>query len=421
MSDSNGVFVHLFRNKEVWKQSEGMLETTKGKFEAEEEYRKRLAAEAGLTEDGVKMSFNSQIDAKLFYPELGSDSSEYIAWWFGWREKDCVNSSAGELQEIERILEIPTEVIEEKALFKKYRIFENGKWDTFTYKDGKNTHRYRLMYGSRGNRRYLVAYWGEKKYYDGIQQKLAELEVKKRVELEAEKRKALEKEEDPLTAKDQKVSKIAAFAGVVTIIILGIVILCGSLPEKKKNTASTQPRALEPLSPYECDLLHKCSISLYCAYGYQVFGKVIQKCDRHGEHFILDCRSKIGKLDKVSVARETFDNFKIGEIIQEKKKENVKEKKQVDHEVVSPIDEKKKNLENCTLGAIDFLSVYSLPKGVISEKATWEPRSCPRHQEHFLIWIENKELRQYYWGAVDRLTFDKINVGDKVPFKKPEY
>jgi hypothetical protein len=163
----------LFRDKEAWNQHEASLASAKEKFEAEEEYRKKLAVEVGLEEGEVERSFNHHIDAKLFYPEFDRDSPEYPIWRNGCTEQESIDITEENLKKANRTCGWPTEVLEELALFQKYNIFET--WGGFYSRGGAEEYRSRFLYGIRGRNRYFVAWWGEKEVYDQIQEKLREL------------------------------------------------------------------------------------------------------------------------------------------------------------------------------------------------------------------------------------------------------
>lgn len=332
MSEANGVFVHLFRNKEAWKQNEGLLETAKGKFEAEQEYRKKLAVEAGLKEDRVAVNFNNHVDAKLFYPEFDCESPEFEAW-LGGKEKNLVDSSKENQEISDRNLGWPTEVMEELSLYQKHRIFD--KHCIFSNQDSNSKFVSRLLFGGRGNKRYLIAWWGEKKYYDQIQEKLAELQ-KSKAEAEAAKLKEeqakAEKEENPETGKEN--SKFLSIAKTfVSAIIIGL-----------------------------------------CAF---IIGSIVLG------------KNSVSRVSEVAIYSNSNRHDGIGET-------------------------------NCSCAVCNLEmadSVYELPVGTVLTKSGDLTPSCAKCAGNFyVVFYEGR-----HWIRVTKSVFDKLKVGDKIPFKRPEY
>lgn len=418
MAEANGVFVKIFRDKGAWKQNEGLLETVKGKFEAEGEYRKKLAVEAGLTEEQAKLNFNPHIDPSLFYPEFDCDSPEYIAWRSGFAEKQCYSASKEQETNIDRNLGWPTESIEELSLVRKFHFFESTLWFV---DDSSGRYLYKVFFGIRGNKRYLVAWWGEKEYYDKIQQKLEDLKEAKRKE-EEEKIKLLEKRfETKKVDENPKVrlkgswgrrrlsdwsfsEELVALLSIVGLVFFVVVVLPVMYESTNEFWNTSNQTVEEPLTPHECDQLlsHSETFSSTIFRKYEVLGKQIRKCKTHGEHLILDCRLYYsGKDARLIVGKEVFDSFKVGDIIEEK---NRKEKgdKQIDKRC------------NYTVFLLHH-SVYELPVGEVLVKK--EPFNCSCGQCYWLEYSRDPSLS----CKVTKAVFDKVKVGDKVPFKKPEY
>lgn len=177
MTELNGIFVKIFRDKEAWEQHKGVLETTKAKLDAEEDYRKKLIAETGIDEAYVRSPVNAPIDPKLFYPELDFDSPEHVAWLNGHSASGLSGLTKNEKEKAKK-LGWPTEALEEVALFKRYRVFESSQ-TVHIHNNSGSGYAYKLVLGHRGNKVYLIAWWGEKEYYDQIQSKLAELEAER--------------------------------------------------------------------------------------------------------------------------------------------------------------------------------------------------------------------------------------------------
>ena len=323
MTDQSGVFVHLFRNKEAWKQNEGMFETAKGKFEAEEEHRKKLAAEAGLTEDLVKRGFNNLIDAKLFYPEMDYESKEYISWRSGWVEKDCVSSSKEQTANSDYTCGWPTEVLEELSLIKKHDVF---RYEYFQYMQGANAAKYRFLYGMRGNKRCLVAWWGEKKYYDEIQEKLCQLKEKQEVEKREEKVSSKATKENSWSFDDKACAVVIA---LIVVTIIGVVVWScfndtKELPNRYKTASvETKENLTSETHKTECILNEYVEKSIYNLKPGCVVEKKESRCSMCDVSIYLIYRKDDGEPFAIGelVTKEIYSKLKIGDKIPFKRPE----------------------------------------------------------------------------------------------------
>lgn len=316
MSDSNGVFVKIFRDKEAWDKQANTLEIAKGKFESEEDYRKKLAVEAGLTEEQAKLKFNSHIDPKLFYPELDCNSPEYIAWRFGLKEENCRDSTKEEIERYDRDCGWPTELLEEMGLFRKYQIFESYNYLNFT--GGSVTCHFRVLCGKCGQRRYLVAWWGEKEYYDKIQEKLSELREPKQQEL-------------PSQSNDNSLGVFKGLAYASFIGVIMIMVAAGIITYLLSQRSDYKSQAPETVAAQ--------TTSFGC----------------------IDCDCKFDRKPCNSVC-----DLPVGKVL----------KKHVDH--------------------------------------------CTKGKEHYYLLYFEDGHTQSYW-LVTKDVFDKVNLGDEIPFQRPEY
>lgn len=242
--EANGIFVHLFRNKEAWKQHEGLLETAKGKFQAEREHRLKLAQELGIKRLNELPLLLSNIDPNVIFSEINNDEHDAVSRrlqnHYSWPELPSYRGY------------IPTGILDEVMLVNSFGVFSG----IYVITDGLEVPN--LLVGTRNKNRYLIAYWGSQEVYEKIQAEFVRItEMKKATEaaklaeaeaakLEEEQAKA-KKEENSETGKKEKMSD-QTFEALVFIgsIILGTLLMVSlALKSTNKQSALNVPTTVE--------------------------------------------------------------------------------------------------------------------------------------------------------------------------------
>lgn len=318
MTDANGIFVKIFRNKEVWNQNEDLFKIEMGKAESEIEYRKKLAAEAGLESTRIGLGYNQHIDAKLFYPEFDCDSSEFSAWCGGAAEKNHRGSTKETIEEFDRVLGWPTEVLEEMALFHKFQIFESYTYFNSTV--GSTTPRSRLIYGRRGEKRYLIAWLGEKIYYDQIQSQLAEIEDQRNNPAPCQAMPENTKPEE--TVRDHTITALTLAAVLIWLCVGWISYINFFLPESGSGTDSAKSTSLDESKI--CGATGKSEHLIeYNTIESLPAGTVVEKWVPPSCSFCreISIRFSLESFRVFWVSRDVFDQLKIGDELPFKKPE----------------------------------------------------------------------------------------------------
>lgn len=429
MPEADGVFVKIFRDKEAWKQHEGMLETAKGKFETEEEYRKKLALNLGIEYKPRSLVVQNIGD---YYPHFVAGSAEFKCWF---------NSPGDDVSQVIECSTIPTQVLEEislvKGLFSKIWVESHKDW---VWVVGKIE--------SHQDQRYLIAWWGEKKYYDEIQNKLASLAESKRREEEKkrqeEERKKQEAQEElsrrmglPAVPQNKLTGTDKAFIAFLVACILALIWTIIP-PNKQKQTVSAQTGSTEVREekkeerPYSyCDdELREIANSVYGLPSGEVVVKKEAKClYKNKGHYLLlyEVKNVLGRWGYpiIFVSKSVYDKVKVGDKIPFKqpakppvptaKEQKKAEKRQVDEgelwaSKVCVICE----IETCK-------SVYELPSGRVYRKNI---NDCRRGGKHYELEYENDQnegVWKYDRVYVVESVFNKVKLGDKIPFKRQEY
>ncbi|GEM_PF-4160302 len=396
MAEANGVFVHLFRNKEEFEKRKDSLEMAKNKFEAEKEYRLKLAESAGLKNASLQAQIPQNFGAELIptYSKFRDREDPMYKMWINFGKgyySTCFWPEIGDVY-------VPVEVLEEMRLVAEYRIFEGVR---LFYSDTAW-----LLVGGITNSgpRYLIAYWGSKEVHDKIQEKLAELQRSKAeaeaAKLKEEQTKAEKEENSEIEKKSSKKAEFwsngpGAFliaVSVLIVLISGVSALHEVLKDThaliKQRTPSEAKAYSElvysqVLTPYDCDLLHTNSIQ--DSAGTTVIGKVTEKCQRHGEHYVLDCRN-YRFTRRVPVSQFVFTELEVGDKLV------------------------------CKICEEIHSSIYELPNGKILDKDENWRRCIIKNDYHHGVTVEGKGI-----VFVTKSVFDKVKVGDQVPFKRPEY
>lgn len=348
MAEANGIFVHLFRNKKAWKQNEGLFETAKGKFQVEKEHRLKLAQELGIKRLNELPSLLSNIDPDVIFSKIKCDELQAVR-----RIIDCGSDVFWPQLDSKRDGSgckyngcIPTEILDEASFVTSLGMFS----DIYIVSNKPDTTNF--LVGRRNKNNYLIAYWGPQEVYEKAQAEFVRIaEIKKAVEA------ARLAEAEAAKLKEERAKA-----------------------NNEKNSGSWGTR--HKWSPSEWLVTWMTTLSLISFINWEFYKMVRDE--------------------------EVYNQAKVGDIVEEKKKEEKQERAVSDA------------CSTCEIKPTD--SVYKLPDGEVFEKTV---NLCPRGTAHYILTHYYLQTSFYERSRnttiVIKDVFNKVKVGDKIPFKRPEY
>lgn len=419
MAEANGVFVHLFRNKEAWKQNEGLLETAKGKFEAEQEYRKKLAEELNVKRFNELPRLLSSINPDDIFSEIDSDELQAVR-----RIIDC-GSDAFWPQLTVKVDgsgskycgHIPTEILDEASFVTSLGMFS----DIYIVSNKPDTTSF--LVGRRNKNNYLIAYWGPQEVYEKIRAEFVRIaEMKKAAEAaklaEAEAAKAKEEQ-----AKANKEKNSGSWGtrpngwdfgdwvgtGFSVLLLFGCFVATWHMCIKKNVPATSEVKNSfneHNLSHYELSHTTFCNpkgreVEFENLPAGTIVDKGVKLCSKgHSIRMVLVSMDPDGYPLIARVTSSVYDNLQVGD--------------KISHS--SATESVRAECVYAQIPKID--SVYKLPTGEIFTKSCTECE-CDQKKHYFIKFGPN--CFDWDYVCVSKDVWDKLKVGDKIPFKRPEY
>lgn len=318
MTDSNPVFVKIFRDEEAWKRREGAFEIAKGKFDAEQAYREDKAVRGGISELSLSLMYNPgpTVDPNGIFPEISDDEWDQIylisregcySTSFSWPALTEYSDATG----CRYRKYVPTKILDETALVRLQTFF----YYTTLYSNA--THANAILVGFRDKKHYLIAYWGSKKVYDQMQEKLRELREPKAQPVQEKPKEIPAQSNDNFPSGILKGFTYTLFTGLIVAALCQIYALYERSGYESNPPKSVVAQTAATEECIDCGTWRKPCDSVY---DLQV-GKVLEKrvglvnCPNGKEHCYILYFKEEHTASYQLVTKDVFDKVKLGDEI----------------------------------------------------------------------------------------------------------